>query len=261
MATTAHRPRLSREFIQANQRTRLFAGFSKVVTEADYACVTVADIVRATGVARNTFYENFEGKSDLAVQLLHSVCREAELVTKSARDESVWIMAVEIAAVMRHGDQVRAADEIGWARQAVESIGALDPWAKPSDDDNDLAQLPPGRHGLPRDFVARNQRERLLYGTAGALAEYGWPGLTIERVCHLACVSRRTFYEHFHTSEGAVLALAADSALDPNWVPAEMVSGLAGLIVECLAELRLGERPEMRTTLASAALTALGDVA
>jgi AcrR family transcriptional regulator len=61
----------------------------------------------------------------------------------------------------------------------------------------ELARLPPGRHGLPRDFVTRNQRERLIAGLAEAVAEHGYSGATIAHITRAAAVSRRTFYEHF----------------------------------------------------------------
>lgn len=61
----------------------------------------------------------------------------------------------------------------------------------------ELARLPPGRHGLPREFVAHNQRERLIAGLAEAIAENGYSGTTIAHITSHAAVSRRTFYEHF----------------------------------------------------------------
>jgi AcrR family transcriptional regulator len=61
----------------------------------------------------------------------------------------------------------------------------------------ELARLPPGRHGLPREFVAHNQRERLIAGLAEAIAENGYAGTTIAHITRHAAVSRRTFYEHF----------------------------------------------------------------
>jgi AcrR family transcriptional regulator len=61
----------------------------------------------------------------------------------------------------------------------------------------ELARLPPGRHGLPREFVAHNQRERLIAGLAEAISENGYAGTTIAHITRHAAVSRRTFYEHF----------------------------------------------------------------
>lgn len=61
----------------------------------------------------------------------------------------------------------------------------------------ELARLPPGRHGLPREFVTHNQRERLIAGLAEAVSEFGYSGTTIAHITRAAAVSRRTFYEHF----------------------------------------------------------------
>jgi AcrR family transcriptional regulator len=65
----------------------------------------------------------------------------------------------------------------------------------------ELARLPPGRHGLPREFVAHNQRERLIAGLAEAVAENGYSGTTIAHITRHAAVSRRTFYEHFNSKD------------------------------------------------------------
>lgn len=70
----------------------------------------------------------------------------------------------------------------------------------------ELARLPPGRHGLPREFVARNQRERLIAGLAEAVAENGYAGTTIAHITRHAAVSRRTFYEHFHSKDECFIA-------------------------------------------------------
>ncbi len=61
----------------------------------------------------------------------------------------------------------------------------------------ELSRLPPGRHGLPREFVTHNQRERLIAGLAEAVAQHGYSGTTIAHITRSAAVSRRTFYEHF----------------------------------------------------------------
>ncbi len=62
-------------------------------------------------------------------------------------------------------------------------------------------KLPPGRHGLPRAFIAENQRERLLNGVVEAVAEYGYNATTISRITGAAKISRRTFYEYFEGKE------------------------------------------------------------
>jgi AcrR family transcriptional regulator len=67
-------------------------------------------------------------------------------------------------------------------------------------------RLPAGRHGLPREFVAENQRERLLNGIVDAVAEHGYNATTIGSITEAAKISRRTFYEHFKDKEGCFLA-------------------------------------------------------
>ncbi len=67
-------------------------------------------------------------------------------------------------------------------------------------------RLPPGRHGLSPDFVAENQRERLLNGVVEAVAEHGYNETTIARIAAAAKISRRTFYEHFEGKEDCFLA-------------------------------------------------------
>lgn len=70
-------------------------------------------------------------------------------------------------------------------------------------------RLPPGRHGLPRAFVAENQRERLLNGVVEAVAEHGYNETTIGRITDAAKISRRTFYEYFSNKEECFLAAYA----------------------------------------------------
>lgn len=67
-------------------------------------------------------------------------------------------------------------------------------------------QLPSGRHGLLRSFVAANQRERILSAVAQATAELGYAEMSVEAIVVRAGVSRRTFYEHFKNKEDAFLA-------------------------------------------------------
>ncbi|HEX2391736.1 MAG TPA: TetR/AcrR family transcriptional regulator [Solirubrobacterales bacterium] len=76
----------------------------------------------------------------------------------------------------------------------------------------ELSRLPPGRHGLPREFVVHNQRERLIAGLAEAVAENGFAGTTIGHITRHAAVSRRTFYEHF-TSKDECFVAAYDTVM------------------------------------------------
>jgi AcrR family transcriptional regulator len=64
-----------------------------------------------------------------------------------------------------------------------------------------LSRLPRGRHGLPRDFVTKNQRDRLTAGTVSVMARNGFNETTIAQICAAASVSRRTFYAYFPSKE------------------------------------------------------------
>jgi AcrR family transcriptional regulator len=85
--------------------------------------------------------------------------------------------------------------------------------APPEDYPPELARLPPGRHGLPREFVVHNQRERLIAGLAEAIAENGYSGTTIAHITRAAAVSRRTFYEHFPGKDECFVA-AYDTVME-----------------------------------------------
>jgi len=84
--------------------------------------------------------------------------------------------------------------------------GSEEPPAGAEDYPPELARLPPGRHGLPREFVTHNQRERLIAGIAEAIAENGYSGTTIAHITKAAAVSRRTFYEHFGSKDECFVA-------------------------------------------------------
>lgn len=83
-----------------------------------------------------------------------------------------------------------------------------------------LARLPRGRHGLPRDFVAQNQRDRLAAGTVAVVAEHGLNEATIAQICAAASVSRRTFYAYFSSKEECFFA-AYDSVVRYLWGEAD----------------------------------------
>jgi AcrR family transcriptional regulator len=67
-------------------------------------------------------------------------------------------------------------------------------------------QLPPGRHGLSRSYVAANQRERMLDAVADIVSFKGYVAMSVEEIVIGAGVSRRTFYDNFKDKEAAFLA-------------------------------------------------------
>ena len=83
------------------------------------------------------------------------------------------------------------------AEAKVKAAGSL-PAASP--------RLPAGRHGLPREFIAQNQRERIVTALVDTVAERGYNATTVAHITKAASVSRRTFYEHFADKEACFLA-------------------------------------------------------
>jgi AcrR family transcriptional regulator len=106
------RQRLSREFIARHQRARIVAALAEETMERGYRAVTVADIVRRAGIARNTFYDNFASKEDcfLATQ-------------DFAVEES--LRRVVDAATEKEGWEARLAAGLGAFLQYVASEPAL----------------------------------------------------------------------------------------------------------------------------------------
>jgi AcrR family transcriptional regulator len=87
-----------------------------------------------------------------------------------------------------------------------------DPPGERPEQPDDLARLPHGRHGLPAEFVERNQSQRLLTSLIRTVAESGYNAATITNVAEGAGVTTRTFYKYFDTVEACYLA-AFDAAV------------------------------------------------
>jgi AcrR family transcriptional regulator len=86
-----------------------------------------------------------------------------------------------------------------------------------------LAKLPPGRHLIPSDFVAQNQRERMLLATTELVAERGYQKTTIELIAKTSRVALVTFYEHFSSKEECFLAAFDESVSASREVFSELV--------------------------------------
>jgi AcrR family transcriptional regulator len=67
-------------------------------------------------------------------------------------------------------------------------------------------QLPRGRHDLPREFIAKTQRDRLIDAMARTVSVKGYAGAALVDVCSAAGVSTRAFYQHFADKETCFLA-------------------------------------------------------
>jgi AcrR family transcriptional regulator len=163
---------LPREVVQRNHRERLLAATKKAVEDCGFAKVTVARICGHAAVSKPTFYEYFDSKEK---------CIEAAF---GAPFESL----VDKEAQQRFGSPP----------DPSHGSGSDDSVPPPS---STPIPLPPGRHGIPPEVVKRNQRERLLAGTARAVEEKGFAKVTIGDIVRHAAVSRRTFYDHFGGKE------------------------------------------------------------
>jgi AcrR family transcriptional regulator len=76
-----------------------------------------------------------------------------------------------------------------------------------------MDRLPRGRHGLSPEFVARNQRERLISGLTRALFEVGYHETTVSLIGRRAAVSKSDFYKHFESKDDCFVA-AYDAAIE-----------------------------------------------
>src|SRR5689334_17049690 len=76
-----------------------------------------------------------------------------------------------------------------------------------------MDRLPRGRHGLSPEFVARNQRQRLIAGLTEALYEVGYQKTTVSMIGQRAAVSKSDFYKHFESKDECFIA-AYDMAIE-----------------------------------------------
>jgi AcrR family transcriptional regulator len=77
----------------------------------------------------------------------------------------------------------------------------------------EMDRLPRGRHGLSPEFVARNQRERLIAGLTQALYEVGYQKTTVSLIGKRAAVSKSDFYRHFESKDECFVA-AYEAAIE-----------------------------------------------
>lgn len=117
------RQRLSREFIARHQRARIIAALAEETMDRGYRAVTVADIVRRAGIARNTFYDNFSSKEDCFLATQDFAVEESlARVLEAAGTEDDWEAhtAAGLAAFLKY-----VSDEPALARTCiVEALSA-----------------------------------------------------------------------------------------------------------------------------------------
>lgn len=76
-----------------------------------------------------------------------------------------------------------------------------------------MERLPRGRHGLSPEFVAQNQRDRLITGVTEVLYEEGYQKTTVSLIGQRASVSKSDFYKHFESKDDCFIA-AYDVAIE-----------------------------------------------
>jgi AcrR family transcriptional regulator len=104
-----------------------------------------------------------------------------------------------------------------------------------------MEKLPRGRHGLSREYVARNQRERLLAAVAECVADVGYEATTVAMVSARASVSKSDYYQRFENKDECFAAaydenmnmlrerIAAACESNRDW-PLRVRDGLAALL-------------------------------
>lgn len=116
-----------------------------------------------------------------------------------------------------------------------------------------LSRLPVGRHGLPRSFVVRNQRLRLIAAMLRALPQHGYGGTTIGHITREAGVSRAAFYEQFASKEECFLATYDLAA---HWLR-ERIEGAVDVAEEWPLRVRAGISEALRLLAGNPALAHL----
>jgi AcrR family transcriptional regulator len=127
-------------------------------------------------------------------------------------------------------------------------------------------RLPAGRHGLPREFIAQNQRERIITALVDTVAERGYNATTVAHITKAASVSRRTFYEHFADKEACFLAayeMVADHIRDSMQVAAEAFDEWPQKVRAALATMLrfLAGEPELARVCMIEPVAAGGEIA
>jgi AcrR family transcriptional regulator len=126
--------------------------------------------------------------------------------------------------------------------------------------------LPAGRHGLSQEFVAQNQRERIITALVDTVAEKGYERTTVADITAAANVSRRTFYEQFSGKEECFVAayeMIADHVLESMQAAAEVFDEWPEKVRAALATMLrfLSAEPEVARIYAFEPIAAGGEIA
>jgi AcrR family transcriptional regulator len=139
---------LTREEVVRSQRDRMLRALAQTMADKGYVATTVADVLRAAGVSRETFYEQFKSKEDCfadayeaAARILLAGLTEAEgadgdpldrlsrtlrvyLDTLAAESEFARLFLVEVYAAGPEALARRAAVQRAFVDLVIDGLGA-----------------------------------------------------------------------------------------------------------------------------------------
>src|ERR1700757_3185843 len=106
-------------------RRRLLDGLAESIAERGYRETTIADIVRHARTSKRTFYQEFNGKEECFIELLHTANQEMIAQINAAVDpEAFWQEQVRQAIDAYVGAiEARPAVTLSWIRE-LPALGA-----------------------------------------------------------------------------------------------------------------------------------------
>lgn len=148
----------------------------------------------------------------------------------------------------------------------------------PRDDNNEyrlppaLARQPLGRGRLRREFVERNQRDRILQAGLSVFGTSGFATATVKDLIDESSVSRATFYKFFADKDACLLALveevagwldeeARDAARGAEGWPAAVIAVTDRLVAVTFDDPRLGRLCAVEALLGGEEVRARRDIA
>jgi AcrR family transcriptional regulator len=127
--------------------------------------------------------------------LASHMCGPARFPAAMLEDLLGWVESYE-----------RAAGEHRWRTLTRVAPPPLSPYL-PATTMRAPARLPPGRPRISKEEVAENQRLRIMFATARAVARYGYKSTTIRQIAKLAELDDRLFKRFFADKEAAFAAI------------------------------------------------------
>jgi AcrR family transcriptional regulator len=184
------------------------------------------------------------GGGDLTVKFLIGGFREVAVTRlRAGRGSELHDLAGELAA-WAHSYPVGLPPGLASSL----AVTPARPPAPPARERRGEGRLPSGRSDLPRELIARSQRERIVNATAAIAAEKGLAKLTVPEIARRANISHQTFYELYASKQEAYLGAQRTGMREArrviaeasgehrgNW-PLGVASGLRALIDYLVSE-------------------------